>query len=189
MSSEVFEKLLLLVDGGHIPFKSRDIVSKKAYIVYYRFKRSLSCGSVENPITGKTEKRIIFHTDKKLIVLKSEETVSCIDFFYKRCKAESARKLKKRIDSVFCGVTEREIQAYINNSRKSQRVKGRFENKPKLKPVTSDKVWDRVQIDLMSMIDMPVEKDHKKHQWVLSCIDVFSRYLLLKPLHSKDTAV
>ena len=52
MSSEVFEKLLLLVDGGHIPFKSRDIVSKKAYIVYYRFKRSLSCGSVENPISS-----------------------------------------------------------------------------------------------------------------------------------------
>ncbi len=39
------------------------------------------------------------------------------------------------------------------------------------------------------MTDMPVEKDGKKYEWVLSCIDVFSRYLLLKPLHSKDTAV
>ncbi len=141
----MFEKLLLLVDGDHIPFKSRDAIEKKAYRVYYKCKSSLSCEIVENPITGKTEKRIFFHTnDKELIVLKSEEKVSCIDFFYKRCKAESARKLKKRIDSVFCGVTEREIQVHINNSQKSQRVKGIFENKPKLKPVTSDKVWDRV---------------------------------------------
>ncbi len=44
--------------------------------------------------TGKAEDRILFHTnDKKLIFLKSEERVSCIDFFYKRCKAESAKKL------------------------------------------------------------------------------------------------
>ncbi len=41
------------------------------------------------------------------------------------------------------------------------------------------------------MIDMPVEIDGKTYTsaWMLSCIDVFFRYLVLKPLHSKDTAV
>ncbi len=31
--------------------------------------------------------------------------------------------------------------------------------------------------------------DGKEYQWILSCIDVCSRYLLLRPLYSKDTAV
>ena len=112
-----------------------------------------------------------------MILLKKEEVGDCIAFFYKRCKSESARKLKKRIDRVFCGVSERDIQAYINNSQKSQAVKARFENKPKLKPVKANQVWDRVQIDLMSMADIPVKADGKEYQWILSCIDVFSRYL------------
>ena len=95
----------------------------------------------------------------------------------------------KRIDEVFCGVTERDIQSYINNSRTSQKVKAKFENKTKLKPVTAKTIWERVQNDLVSMADMPVEIDGKKYQWVLSCINVYSRYLVLRPLHSKDTAV
>ncbi len=47
-------------------------------------------------------------------------------------------------------------------------------------------LWERVQIDLMSMIDAPITVDGKEYQ---SCIDVCSRYLLLRPLYSKDTAV
>ncbi len=41
----------------------------------------------------------------------------------------------------------------------------------------------------MSMIDAPITVDGKEYQWILSCIDVCSRYLLLRPLYSKDTAV
>ena len=65
-----------------------------------------------------------------------------------------------------------------------------FDNKPPLKPVSSFNVWERVQIDLMSMADVPCpDGDGNVHQWILSCIDVCSRYLVLRPLHSKDTSV
>ncbi len=86
--------------------------------------------------------------------------MNCVEEYYKRNKGESARKLKKRIETVFCGVGERYIQTYINNSKLAQTIKGKFENKAELHPVTSDTVWNRVQIDLMSMIDMPDGKTY-----------------------------
>ena len=113
----------------------------------------------------------------------------CIDFFYSRSKGDGARKLKKRIDEVFTGISEHDIQQYINSSRRNQEIKALFDNKPPLKPVTASKVWERIQIDLMSMEDIPIVHEGKKYQWILSIIDVFSRYLVLRSLHSKDTAV
>ena len=86
-------------------------------------------------------------------------------------------------------MSKRDVQLYINNSSKSQAIKGRFENKPSLKLVKSSKVWDHVQIDLISLDDMTVDIDLKQYRWVLSCKDVFSRYLVLRPLYSKDTAI
>ena len=41
----------------------------------------------------------------------------------------------------------------------------------------------------MSMADKPVSVDGKVYKWILSCIDVFSRYLLLRPLYSKEAVV
>ena len=194
LSCEVHDKLLHILDGGHIPTKDRDASDKRAYRVYYPFKSFLSSNMVKNPLSGVMEKRVIYHPqsgdpDRRVIVLKASEKNPCIQFYYDRCKAESARKLKRRIDTAFCGVSEREIQLFINNCKRSQQVKGKFENKAKLKPVTAKRVWTQVQIDLMSMTDMPVIIEKKKYQWILSCIDIFSRYLVLRPIHSKDTAV
>ena len=89
---------------------------------------------------------------------------------------------------VFSKITEREIQDYINNCYINQANKCKYENKAPFKPVTSQTVWERVQIDLMSMADVPCNIDGKVYQWILSFIDVFSRYLVLRPLYSKDTA-
>ena len=67
---------------------------------------------------------------------------------------------------VFTGITEREIQGNINNSEVNQRVKGKFDNKSELKPVTAKKIWERIQIDLMSMTDVPVDVEGERYQWM-----------------------
>ena len=91
---------------------------------------------------------------------------------------------------MFCTVTERDILEYLNKLQINQATKGIFENKAPLKPVVCNKVCGRIQIDLMSMTDLPcTDVDGKVYQWVLSCIDVFSRYLVLRPLHSKETSI
>ena len=190
---EVYAHLIQILQGHEsVVTRKRTKVIKRAYYYYYAFQDSLSARVIEHPVTGSVETRIMYEdltTNQELIVLQTEEKSACIDFYYKRAKGESARKIKKRMDVVFASVTEREIQVYINNSRLNQRVKGRFENKAPLKPVTAKRIWERIQIDLISMSDLPVDIDKKKYQWILSIVDVFSHYLVLKPLHSKDTAV
>ncbi len=183
---------MCLIEGVYIPMKERNDATKKAYYYLYTYRKNLTVAKVENPLTSVSEKRVIFCdflSRQKVIVLKNEEKADCIKFFFDRSKGDGARKLRKRIADVFCKVTEREIQDYLNNCSSNQAAKAKFDNKAPLKPVTSLKVWERVQIDLMSMMDAPITVDGKEYQWILSCIDVCSRYLLLRPLYSKDTAV
>ena len=148
-----------LIDGTYIPMKERNSIAKTAYYYLYTYRKHLEVTTVENPLTSISEKRIIFNdflNQQKVIVLKNQEKSDCIRFFFDRSKGDGARKLRKRIANVFCKVTERDIQDYINNCLSNQAAKTKFDNKAPLKPVTSLTVWERVQIDLMSMIDAPI---------------------------------
>ena len=89
---------------------------------------------------------------------------------------------------MFTRIAEKEIQQYINSSRVNQKLKCRFENKAPLRPIKRKGVWNRIQIDLMSMEDKAVEIDGKNYRWILSCIDVCSRYLVVRALFTKWAA-
>ena len=96
LSNDIFDKLLVLVEGDHIPM---DHNANAAYRIYYSFKSFLSAKDVDNPITAKKERRILLKSPSSekqhLILLTTEEKAPCIDFFFKRCKGESARKLNE----------------------------------------------------------------------------------------------
>lgn len=114
-----------------------------------------------NPISSEKEDRVMFAVPpmkEKTILLRSEEVNACVEFFYKRTKGDCARKLK-RVDLLFTGITEKQIQQYINSSKVNQKVKCRFDNKAPLHPIKSKSVWNRIQIDLMSMEDKPCSGD------------------------------
>ena len=158
-----------------MPIKDRTEPVERAYYYLYTYRDCLSIGRVNNPVSGQEETRILCEdlpTGKKVIVLKLEEKRSCIDFYNRRGKGERARKIKKQIAEAFALVSESEIQCYINNSGIKQKIKGRFDNKSKLKPVTAKQIWQRVQIDLMSMADLPISIDGKTYQWILSIFHV-----------------
>ena len=110
-----------------------------------------------NPVSGKIETRIILFEDdsarKQVIVLCIEEKQRAFQFFFHPAKGESARKMKKRMNNIFTGFSERAVQSCINKSKK---IKGRFDKKRPLHPVHSNKTWSQVQIDLMSIADNPV---------------------------------
>ena len=59
-------------------------------------------------------------------------------------------------------------------------MKAKFENKAPLRPVTSLNVWERIQIDLMSMMDVPIVIEGNTFQWILSIIIVTN---IRKKLH------
>ena len=193
LEHSIYQRLILLLKGTlSVPVKERDADTRKAYYYYYNYGKKLSVSRTKHPILGTdVEERIVYTSckGKQTIVMKCNEKSKCIDFFYQRSKGDCARKLKKRIDEVFTGISEGDIQHFINASRINQEIKPVFDNKPPLKHVTASEVWERIQIDLMSMEDVPIISEGKTYRWILSIIDVFSRYLVLRPLYSKDTAI
>ena len=190
VSDDVHQNLIYLLEDNHVPTRDRTAPMKKAYYYRYTYRDYLSVCQVSNPLTSQIEMRLLFQdgNSDKVIVLRTEEKRRCIALIYDRSKGEGARKIKKRIDAKFIGISEDEVQKYLNSSRINQKIKGRFENKPPLRPVHSGNPWHQIPIDVMSMMDKPVELQGKVYRWILSVIDVFSRYLILRPIYSKEAA-
>ena len=63
-----------------------------------------------------------------------------------------------------------------------------FSNKENLKPIIATKPMERCQIDLVVFEKNPSEDEHGNvYKYVLSCLDVFSRYVFLRRMKSKIT--
>ena len=62
-----------------------------------------------------------------------------------------------------------------------------FSNKPPLTPVVTDSVQSTHQIDLVSLEFIPILREGKVYDHVLSVLDVFSRYLQLRPMAGKQS--
>ena len=60
-----------------------------------------------------------------------------------------------------------------------------FLNKPKLRPVIVKDVQKQHQIDLVNLSNMRITLNGKTYRYILSLMDVFSRYHWLRPLETK----
>ena len=64
-----------------------------------------------------------------------------------------------------------------------------FANKAPMRPIVALSPMERNQIDLVDMREFPpCSSDGNEYRYVLSVIDVFSRYVILRPLHRKTAA-
>ena len=57
-----------------------------------------------------------------------------------------------------------------------QRITPLFKNKAPLRPIKASKVQERHQVDLVSMQAMPVSLDGVTYKYIMSLIDIFSRF-------------
>ena len=188
MSFEVFTALLNLLKGHSVPKKERSPHVIAAYRI--KMKRIASYGTVLNPLTGLREERVLIEKNSgigKKILLQKSELKPCIMSYYNKYKGLGARKLYNAISKVFIGVSEREIQTYLNSLQRNQRLHPHFINKPPLKPVTSDGVMDRIQMDLVDMQKNTVDINSRTYRYVLVVLDAFSRFLFLRALQSKSS--
>ena len=83
---------------------------------------------------------------------------------------------------------ERDVRSVLGKSRLHQRLNVPFQNKAALKPVRAKAVQIRHQVDLVSMESMPVKWKGKVFKYVLSDLDVFTRYHWLFPLEGKKSS-
>ena len=147
-------------------------------------KSICSLDNVVNPLTGKREERVLV----KFVLLKQHEVSICIKQHYQKMKGAGARKIYKSLCKSFTGVSEREVQSFLNQSRKNQHLNPKFKNKPRLTPVKSSAVFNQVKVDLVSMEDSPISVGFKTYKYILVVLDIFSRFVFLRVLQSKHSA-
>ena len=84
------------------------------------------------------------------------------------------------------GISIKRIQKWLNSNEDHFKSNPIFSNKPPLTPVFSKSVQGCNQIDLADMRSMAVSTNGTQYNYVLSVLDVLSRYLWLRPLSGSD---
>ncbi|CAC5397909.1 unnamed protein product [Mytilus coruscus] len=165
-----------------IPVKERNSLEKRLYkkISHFNFGKQL----IIDPYLGKQTNRITI--DGK-IVLPWEELDKCIEKFYTLIKADGARKLYHQIKEHYFGIGEPMIQRYISNNDMQRQKRPLFSNKAPLIPVDTKQPMERHQVDLVDMRKLIVEKDDVSYKYILSTMDVFTRFVWLRPLSDKSS--
>ena len=101
-------------------------------------------------------------------------------------KSGGCKKLRNRAPAGFVGLSERNILRETNGKIKYRIYNVKFTNKATPRPVTAKSVQAQHQVDLMDLSkDDAVEHDGLVFRYVLSIMDVFSRYSWLRPLEKK----
>ena len=110
------------------------------------------------------------------------------DVLHKVQRSGSKKNISYHCKGFLRRVTERRIQIFLNRQQINQQIHPSFKNKQKLKPVTSKEVMNRIQMDIVDMNQNPVEiSEDKVFRYVLVVLDVFSRFIFLRPLQSKSS--
>ena len=93
------------------------------------------------------------------------------------------------MENIYSGTGEKPVHNVLNRMKEQQQLRPKFKNKAPLKPVTVKTVQERNQIDLVNMSSIAITIEDKTYKYILSVIDIFSRYLHLRihPLESKDS--
>ena len=80
------------------------------------------------------------------------------------------------------------IQEWINSDRKHCESQPIFENEDPLQAIIAKSLMDACQIDLVIVEKHPSKVyNNKTYFYILNVMDVFSRYIFLKPLQSKES--
>ncbi|XP_062613328.1 uncharacterized protein LOC134275091 [Saccostrea cucullata] len=150
----------------------------------WRKNHPLSVANCLNPLTGAQEKRVL--VDGKM-VLRLSEISSATKQAFEESKGAGSRKIRHRLKSVFSGVTHRKVQTSLKSLPEKQSVNPIFDNVVPLKPIRATSIQERHQIDLVDMSRHTEFYNGVEYKYILSVLDVFSRYVWLRPLNSKES--
>ena len=142
---------------------------------------------IYDPTVGQPKKRIVEKANNCIVVKKSDVS-QLVDSAYYETKGEGAKKLSKQMSQIYRGLSRRIIQHSLNSMKQQQKVRPLFQNKAPLRPIRASKVQERHQVDLVSMVSMPVTIDGDTYKYIMSVIDIFSRFRFLRPLQTKETS-
>ena len=133
-----------------------------------------------------------FKDDKLLFNGKLLITQSEVSRVVKQCYSENlgigTRALYYKLRERYHGISERCIQNALNKSRRYHKERPQFLNKPVPSSINAKFSGERWQMDLIQMRNESVVKDGKVYKYILQVIDVFSRFIMTRPLTDKSSA-
>ena len=116
-----------------------------------------------------------------------EEESIIVDKAFKAAKSAVIKKLRLRTAENVAGLSEKRISR-ITGKKLSYKVHNAgFRKKAVPCPVQAKQVQSQHQVDLVDIQKCPAEWKGKLYKYILSLMDVFSRYYWLKSLESKSS--
>lgn len=175
LDKEEYDTIFKLVLGTfNIKCKDRTRKQRNAALKYWRHKDSFSVEDGELLFEGKK-------------VLQKDVLRSVVKEAFNVASGCGARPLYVNLKKDYSAVSERNILKEYNKSKKYQKFFPTFNNKPLMKPITADRVNERWQIDLIDMKNDRIKEKDETYRYILSILDVFSRFLILRPLKRKTS--
>lgn len=117
-------------------------------------------------------------------------TVKQLDILAKRrfhqTKGAGPRVIHKKLEK-YSGNSLRKISCTLSNIPAHQQLHLKFSNKAPIRPITSSRVMERLQIDLVNKQSDKVKYNGKVCVYILSVIDIFSRYTWLYAMEKKSS--
>ena len=108
-----------------------------------------------------------------------------VSFFYHAYKSKGVVKIQSRIKRLHIDISIKRIQKWLSSNENNFKIHPIFSNKPPLSSLVSKIVYGCNH--MLHMWSMSVTKDGVEYNYILSLLDVFSRFLKLRQRFQRST--
>ena len=119
--------------------------------------------------------------------MKCSEVKKVIGNAFHKSKSGGYKRLHARTADGFAGLSKRQILKHVTTDEKLRKFSVKFLNKAKPLLVRVKRIQEQHQVDLVNMRNMEVEYQGKRYRYILSLMDLFSRFHWLAPLERKTS--
>ena len=188
IDDEVYEEIMNCL-WSKLMLKCRHIMSDDEKNIYRVLKKDIcEFARINDPVYGREKDRVVTRDEENPKTVPQKGDIDkIVSFFYHIYKGEGARKIQPRIKRLYTGISIKGIQKWLNSCEKRFKINPIFSSKPPTSPVVYKTVQGCNQIDLVDMRSMSVTKNGVEYNYIISLLNVFSRFLKLRPLSSKDS--
>ncbi|RXN00644.1 SCAN domain-containing protein 3 [Acipenser ruthenus] len=178
MSDETYDVILKALKGEfNVPVAQRSRTQRAALVRLWRNRQLYALSEDGQAITfaGK-------------LVAKKSTIPTLVNRVLDETKGSGARKVNIHLTEEYSGISRASVQGTLDRSRRYHLHKMIFGNKPIPKSIKAKAVQDLHQIDFLDMGKWRVSHGQATYRYILTIVDVFSRYIWLRPLKSKHSA-
>ncbi|KAJ8307858.1 LOW QUALITY PROTEIN: hypothetical protein KUTeg_014591 [Tegillarca granosa] len=177
LESETYDTLLKLVKGEFKkPVNLRTRLENNARVLYWRRKEGLYIEK-HNGID------ILMYEGRRVLTKKNFQK----NKHFIKSKGGNARALSHTMKQTYTGCSERKVMGLLKKNQQHGYIHAQFNNKAPIRPISASRVFQRVQIDLLSMRDQSVIYDNKTFNYILTANRIIRDKIRFDSLRSSSS--